>query len=103
MSRAGRVRLRVYRSRILARRRDMGQPVVHFEILGKDGPALRSYYADLFGWKFDNSAPMDYGTVDGKDNGSEGNMSIGGGIGSAPEGYGGHVTFYVAVPDVEEG
>ena len=79
----------------------MGQPVVHFEILGKDGPALRSYYADLFGWKFDNSAPMDYGTVDGKDNGSEGNMSIGGGIGSAPEGYGGHVTFYVAVPDVE--
>jgi predicted enzyme related to lactoylglutathione lyase len=80
----------------------MGQPVVHFEILGRDGPALRSYYTDLFGWKFDNSAPMDYGTVDGKDNGSEGNMSIGGGIGSAPEGYGGHVTFYVAVPDVEE-
>jgi predicted enzyme related to lactoylglutathione lyase len=80
----------------------MGQPVIHFEILGRDGPALRSYYTDLFGWKFDNSAPMDYGTVDGRDNGSEGNMSIGGGIGSAPEGYGGHVTFYVAVPDVEE-
>jgi uncharacterized protein len=80
----------------------MGQPVVHFEIMGKDGPALRSYYADLFGWKFDTSAPMDYGTVDPKDNGSEGNMSIGGGIGTSPEGYGGHVTFYVAVPDVEE-
>jgi uncharacterized protein len=27
--------------------------------------------------------------------------SIGGGIGSAPDGYVGHATFYVAVPDVE--
>jgi predicted enzyme related to lactoylglutathione lyase len=27
---------------------------------------------------------------------------IGGGIGSGPEGYDGHVTFYVEVPDVEE-
>ena len=25
----------------------------------------------------------------------------GGGVGTAPEGYGGHVTFYVEVPDVE--
>jgi hypothetical protein len=79
----------------------MGQPVIHFEIMGRDGAALRQYYADMFGWKFDTSAPMDYGTVDGRDNGSEGNMSIGGGIGTAPEGYGGHVTFYVAVDDVE--
>lgn len=27
---------------------------------------------------------------------------IGGGVSQAPEGYPGHVTFYVAVPDVEE-
>jgi len=28
-------------------------------------------------------------------------VGIGGGIGSAPDGYDGHVTFYVEVPDVE--
>ena len=29
----------------------MGQPVVHFEVVGKDGEKLQSYYAELFGWK----------------------------------------------------
>ena len=27
---------------------------------------------------------------------------IGGGIGESPKGYGGHVTFYAGVPDVDE-
>ena len=27
----------------------MGQPVVHFEIIGKDPEKLRGYYGDLFG------------------------------------------------------
>ncbi len=26
-------------------------PVVHFEIMGPDGPALRSFYEELFGWQ----------------------------------------------------
>jgi len=29
----------------------MGQPVVHFEIMGKDGEKLQRYYAELFGWE----------------------------------------------------
>ena len=41
----------------------MGQPVVHFEILGKDGEALKSYYSQLFGWEIDSSNPMNYGIV----------------------------------------
>ena len=28
-------------------------------------------------------------------------VGIGGGVGQAPEGYSGHVTFYIEVPDVE--
>lgn len=28
----------------------MGQPVVHFEVIGKDGEKLQSYYAELFDW-----------------------------------------------------
>jgi predicted enzyme related to lactoylglutathione lyase len=77
----------------------MGQPVVHFEVLGKDGAALQCYYAELFGWDVKTDNEMNYGMVDGKDNGENG---IGGGVGQGPDGYQGHVTFYVAVPDVEE-
>ncbi len=36
----------------------MGQPVVHFEIIGTDPAKLRSYYGDLFGWEFDTSGPV---------------------------------------------
>jgi predicted enzyme related to lactoylglutathione lyase len=74
----------------------MGQPVVHFEIMGKDGDRLRQYYSSLFGWSFDTNNPMDYGVVPPEVAG------IGGGVGSSPEGYGGHVTFYIGVPDVEQ-
>jgi predicted enzyme related to lactoylglutathione lyase len=81
----------------------MGQPVVHFEVVGKDGDKLQSYYAELFGWNINSDNEMNYGMVDGKDNKTaDGNIGIGGGVGQGPEGYGGHVTFYVAVPDVEE-
>jgi hypothetical protein len=34
-------------------RATMGQPVVHFEIIGSDPAKLRSYYGELFGWEFD--------------------------------------------------
>jgi predicted enzyme related to lactoylglutathione lyase len=80
----------------------MGQPVVHFEVIGKDGPGLQKYYADLFGWKIDANNPMHYGMVDGRDNPAPENRGIGGGIAGGPEGYEGHVTFYVAVDDIEE-
>jgi uncharacterized protein len=80
----------------------MGQPVVHFEVIGKDGERLQSYYADLFGWKIDASNPMKYGMVSRDENLSSEGTGIGGGVGTGPDGYEGHVTFYVAVPDVEE-
>jgi predicted enzyme related to lactoylglutathione lyase len=79
----------------------MGQPVVHFEVIGKDGDKLRSYYSDLFGWEIDADNPMRYGTVQREGNTNADGIGIGGGIGNAPEGYDGHVTFYVEVPDVE--
>jgi predicted enzyme related to lactoylglutathione lyase len=79
----------------------MGQPVVHFEVLAKDGDGLKSYYAELFGWQIDSNNPMGYGIVDRESNVNADGVGIGGGIGPAPEGYDGHVTFYVEVPDVE--
>jgi predicted enzyme related to lactoylglutathione lyase len=80
----------------------MGQPVVHFEVIGKDGAKLQSYYAELFGWNINADNPMKYGMVDRKDNPAPENGGIGGGVAGGPEGYEGHVTFYVAVDDVEE-
>jgi predicted enzyme related to lactoylglutathione lyase len=79
----------------------MGQPVVHFEVVAKDAEKLKSYYSDLFGWEIDSNNPMSYGMVQREGNVNADGVGIGGGIGPAPEGYDGHVTFYVEVSDVE--
>jgi predicted enzyme related to lactoylglutathione lyase len=79
----------------------VGQPVVHFEIIGKDGEKLQSYYSELFGWDIDASNPMKYGIVQREGNLNADGVGIGGGVAGAPEGYEGHVMFYVEVPDVE--
>jgi hypothetical protein len=80
----------------------MGQPVVHFEVIGNDGDKLRSYYSELFGWEFgDVVGPTNYAVMQREGNTNAEGVGIGGGIGSGPEGYDGHVTFYVEVPDVE--
>jgi uncharacterized protein len=80
----------------------MGQPVVHFEVIGQDGEKLRAYYGDLFGWKIDADNPMGYGVIERDGNTNSEGVGIGGGIGGpGPDEYPGHVTFYVEVPDVE--
>jgi predicted enzyme related to lactoylglutathione lyase len=79
----------------------MGQPVVHFEVIGTDGEKLQSYYSELFGWAIDANNPMKYGIVQREGNVNAEGVGIGGGVGQGPEGYAGHVTFYVEVPDVE--
>jgi|SRR5579862_7687011 len=72
----------------------MAQPVVHFEVVGSDAEGLRRYYGELFGWEFsDPMGPTDYATLTNAN-------GIGGGVGAGPEGYPGHVTFYVEVDDV---
>jgi predicted enzyme related to lactoylglutathione lyase len=79
----------------------MGQPVVHFEITGKDGKALQDYFSQLFGWEIDANNPMGYGLVAREGNTTPDGIGIGGGVSSGPEGYPGHVTVYVEVDDVE--
>ncbi len=84
----------------------MGAPVVHFEVIGKDIKTLTSFYSGLFDWKVDTNNPVGYGVVTREDNVNPDGIGIGGGLmGSAGhegmEGYDGHVTFYVEVPDVD--
>ena len=70
----------------------MANPVVHFEVTGKDGKKLQDFYAKTFGWQVNADNPMNYGIVD---NAGEG---IGGGI-SAGDGGTTQVTFYIEVDD----
>ena len=74
---------------------------MHFEVIGKDAERLQSYYAELFGWQIDADNEMRYGMVQREGNTNADGVGIGGGVGGGPEGYEGHVTFYVEVPDVE--
>lgn len=74
----------------------MGDPVVHFEVVGKDLQALQSFYKDAFDWQVEQYLDTPYAMAHP---GGEG--SINGGIGYAMDGGAGHVTFYVAVPDLE--
>ncbi len=43
----------------------MANPVIHFEILGKDARKSRDFYSALFGWTIDANNPMEYGMVEG--------------------------------------
>jgi uncharacterized protein len=82
----------------------MGAPVVHFEVVGKDGMALNTFYSQLFDWTIDSNNPIGYGMVAREGNVNADGVGIGGGIMGAMQGmedYPGHVTFYVEVPDVE--
>jgi predicted enzyme related to lactoylglutathione lyase len=80
----------------------MGQPVVHFEVIGKDADKLQGYYSELFGWEIHADNPMSYGTIEREGNTNADGAGIGGGVGKGPDdNYPGHVTFYVEVPDVE--
>ena len=72
----------------------MDHPVVHFEILGPDGPALQSYYTELFGWKIDSDNPPNYGIVTPIAPG------IGGGVSASQDGTA-FLSFYVATDDLQ--
>jgi uncharacterized protein len=84
----------------------VAQPVVHFEVIGKDPERLRQYFGELFGWEFDTPSPVarevsepeSYGFLDlvVSDDGT----GIRGGVGGGPS-YPNHAVFYVGVPDVE--
>jgi uncharacterized protein len=72
----------------------MANPVLWFEVLGRDGPRLRQFYAELFGWKIGAggaAAGHDYALVE------PGYGGIVGGIGAESDSRAGHATFFVEV------
>ena len=71
----------------------MPNPVVHFEVHGKDGKKSQDFYSQLFDWHIDSSNPMNYGIVDTHAGG------INGGVTASPDAP--RVTFYVSVDDLQ--
>jgi hypothetical protein len=73
----------------------MANPVVHWEIGGRDAAKLGAFYSKLFGWTINTENP-EYGVV-----GPGGDGGIGGGImrvhGEIPP----YVTIYVHVENLE--
>jgi predicted enzyme related to lactoylglutathione lyase len=83
-------------------------PVIHFEIASKDPDALSAFYERAFGWSMDSSTYPGGASgipkyIVARPTGEEvpSGYGINGGIGGTPDGYAGHVTFYIAVDDVE--
>ncbi len=72
----------------------MPNPVIHWEITGKDAPKLQQFYADLFGWNVDSNNPINYGLVD-----TQTEDGINGGIAQEQEAAP-RVTVYVQVDDL---
>lgn len=69
--------------------------VIHFEIVGKDGPALQKFYTNLFDWNLNTDNPGGYGLTSPEDTG------IVVGVGNSHDGGAGHVTSYVRVADID--
>ena len=55
----------------------MANPVVHWEVVAKDGKKAQQFYSDLFGWSINSDNPMNYGFVNTKE---DGDLGIDGGI-----------------------
>ena len=72
----------------------MARPVVHFEIGGRDIPALRDFYAKAFGWTITDAGP-DYALIEAVDGG------LGGGLMRARDEVPPYVTVYVQVDDLD--
>jgi predicted enzyme related to lactoylglutathione lyase len=70
----------------------MANPVTHFEVLGRDAGALQRFYGEAFEWEMQDVMDGGYYMV-------HPGTGVNGGVGAAPEGSEGHVTFYVEVED----
>ena len=74
----------------------MGNPVIHFEIAGRNGEKLEDFYSNLFGWNIQRRAldQSSYGFVRTGEDGR-----IDGGIRHVPEGEA-EIVLYVEVRDL---
>lgn len=75
----------------------MGNPIVHFEIMGEDGEAQNAFYSNVFGWKTEAVPGFDaYYLTQADDTG------VGGAVGKGGDPMATYLTLYIQVDDVDE-
>lgn len=75
----------------------MAHKIVHWEIMGPDGDALNTFYAELFGWSSEAVPGFNqYYTTDADESG------VAGAIGKGGDEMPSYVTLYVEVDSVDE-
>ena len=72
----------------------MGNPVVHFEVYGRNAKALQEFYSEAFGWEIHADNPMNYGLVHTE----AGGKGIEGGVGEGDP----RVDFMIEVADLQK-
>ena len=74
----------------------MAHKIVHWELMGQDGEALRGFYSDLFGWSLPASPGFDnyYMTSDEE-------TGISGAVGQGNEHMPNYQAIYIGVPDID--
>jgi len=71
----------------------MGNPIIHFEIGGRDSGATQKFFTDLFGWKIEQMGPAAMIMAEGEN-------SIGGHISSLGHEPHNYVTVYAQTDDI---
>ncbi|MCB2223358.1 MAG: VOC family protein [Actinobacteria bacterium] len=74
----------------------MASKIVHWEIIGPDGDAMKAFYGDLFGWEFESPEGFGGYHLVGDDQ-----SSIGGAVGAGSDEMPSYVTLYLSVPDID--
>jgi hypothetical protein len=75
----------------------MSHPIVHWELMGPDGTALKSFYEDLFGWK-----PEAYPGFDSYYGVSADDAGVGGAIGQGSAEMPSYGMVYIQVASIDE-
>ncbi len=76
----------------------MGNPIVHWELMGADGDGQKAFYEQLFDWKLEAVPGFDsYYMVD-KDSAG----GVGGAVGKGPEDGPTYLTIYIQVDSIDD-
>jgi predicted enzyme related to lactoylglutathione lyase len=75
----------------------MGNPIVHFELMGPDGEAQKDFYSEIFDWKV--SSVEGFG---GYYLAETGEGQLGGAVGTGSEEMPNYVTIYAEVDDIDK-
>ncbi len=71
-------------------------PIVHWELMGPDGEAMKKFYSSVFDWKFQSPPGFDnYYMTEAEDTG------VGGAVGQGMEEMPAYAAIYVQVDDIE--